>query len=167
MTPKWVLKTFHGPTWIKTNKNTTENQYRLDYCRYIFGWNVKAELFLQYPTTIPALGAPCPRGGTSDFKWRGWLKGRKNQNPKKSLDQKINPQKIPNRISKPQSFPENWYNTKNTPKNPYLIKMPKKILAKFSQSKKSWKRKLQTQKYPSIISVIWSLDYLHGAPSTW
>ena len=76
----------HGPTWIKTNKNTTEKQYRLDYCRYIFGWNIKGELFLQYPSTIPALGAPCPRGSTPDFKWREWSNGEKNQNPKKSLD---------------------------------------------------------------------------------
>lgn len=35
---------------------------------------------------------------------------------------------------------------KNTPKNPYLIKMPKKILAKFSDLKKSWKQKFQTKK---------------------
>lgn len=34
---------------------------------------------------------------------------------------------------------------KNTPKNPYLIKMPKKILAKFSDLKKSWKQKFQTK----------------------
>lgn len=59
---------FMVPHEKKTNKNTTEKQYRLDYCRYNFGWNIKAELFLQYPTTIPALGAPCARGSTSDFK---------------------------------------------------------------------------------------------------
>ena len=162
-----MLKTFHGPTWIKTNKNTTEKQYRLDYCRYNFGCNIKTELFLQYPTTIPALGAPCPRGSTSDFKWRGWSNGGKNQNLKKSLDQKINPQKIPNGISKHRNFPENWYNMKNTPQNPYLIKMLKKILAKFSDLKKSWKQKFQTKKCISVISVIWNSDYLPWALSTW
>lgn len=86
-TSKRVLETFHSPTWIKTNKNTTEKQYRLDYCRYIFGWNIKRELLLQYPSTIPALGAPCPGGGGEvtppDFKRWGWSNGSKTQSPKK------------------------------------------------------------------------------------
>ena len=56
---------------------------------------------------------------------------------------------------------------KNTLKNPYLIKMPKKILAKFSNLKKSWKQKLQTKKYPSFLSVILNSDYLPWALSTW
>lgn len=56
---------------------------------------------------------------------------------------------------------------KNTPKNPYLIKMPKKILAKFSDLKKSWKQKFQTKKYISVISVILNSDYLPWALSTW
>ena len=134
-TSKRVLETFHSPTWIKTNKNTTEKQYRLDYCRYIFGWNIKRELLLQYPSTIPALGAPSPGGGgrllrriSSDGDDQT---GAKPKTSKNSLDQKKN-QKLPNGISKPQHFPENWYNTKNTKKNPYLNQAtPKKYLPNF------------------------------------
>ena len=35
----------------------------------------------------------CSPGGTPDFKWRGWSNGEKNQNPRKSLDQKLTPKK--------------------------------------------------------------------------
>ena len=173
MTPKRVLKTFHVPTWIKTNKNTKEKQYRLDYCRYIFGWNIKGQLFLQYPSTMPSLGAPCLRGSTPDFKWRDDRTGKKSKPPKNPLTKKLPPpplkkkKKFPNGISKPQNVLENWYNTKNTPQNPYLIKTPKIILAKFSHLKKSWNRKFQTPQNPSIISVRWNLDYLPWAPCTW
>ena len=87
-TSKRVLETFHSPTWIKTNKNTTEKQYRLDYCRYIFGWNIKRELLLQYPSTIPALGAPCPGGGgggySAGFQAMGMIKWEQNSKPQKN-----------------------------------------------------------------------------------
>ena len=39
------------------------------------------------------------------------------------------------------------------------IKLPKKILAKFSYPKKSRNRKFQTQKNPPIIPVIWNPEY--------
>ena len=45
-------------------------------------------------------------GGNTDFKWQGWSNGGKNQNPKKSLGQKLTPQKIPCQISEPKKFPE-------------------------------------------------------------
>ena len=52
----------------------------------------------------------------------------------------------------------------NTPqKIPTQIKLPKKILAKFSYPKKSQNRKFQTQKNPSIIPVSWNPEYLPWA----
>ena len=51
----------------------------------------------------------------------------------------------------------------NTPKKiPTQIKLPQKILAKFSYPKKSRNRKFQTQKNPSIIPVTWNPEYPPG-----
>ena len=44
-------------------------------------------------------------------------------------------------------------------KIPTQIKLPQKILAKFSYPKKSRNRKFQTQKNPSIIPVTWNPEY--------
>ena len=54
------------------------------------------DVLLAYHVPTPGGG-----GGTSDFKWRGWSNGGKNQNPQKipmasnktkpSLDQKLTP----------------------------------------------------------------------------
>ena len=47
-------------------------------------------------------------------------------------------------------------------KIPTQIKLPKKILAKFSYPKKSRNRKFQTQKNPWIIPVTWNPEYPPG-----
>ena len=46
-----------------------------------------------------------PRGGTRDFKWRGWSNGAKSQDQKKSLVQKLTP-KNPMPILWPLKVPE-------------------------------------------------------------
>ena len=64
-------------------------------------------------------------GGTQDFKWQGWLSGAKNQTPPKSLGfQSLH------KVSYATIQKETWL--WNNQKNPYLIKLPKKILAKIS-----------------------------------
>ena len=66
-------------------------------------------------------GYPTPRGGTRDFRWRGWSNGAKSEDPKKSLGlpaktkkipgPKINPQKIPCRFCGNSSDGKaNWLN---------------------------------------------------------
>ena len=97
-----------------------------------------------------------PSGGTLDFKWREWLNGGKNQNPKKSLDQELTPQKCQAKLF--VLFLQNYnlarirkyYLVLNTPKNPYFksnhqkintwqIFLPKKILeSKISNPPKSF-----------------------------
>ena len=56
------------------------------------------------------------RGGTWDFKWRGWSKyGAKSQDPKKSLGLPTKPKKIPGPKINPQKIPclthAMWSNT--------------------------------------------------------
>ena len=54
--------------------------------------------YLSWPcmyNMCPEAGCFIPRGDTPDFKWRGWSNGGKNQNPKKSLDQKLTSKKNP------------------------------------------------------------------------
>ena len=46
-----------------------------------------------------------PRESTPDFKWRGWLNGGKNQNPKKSLGLPAKPKKIPGPKISPPNIP--------------------------------------------------------------
>ena len=74
----------HGPTWIKTNKNTTEKQYRLDYCRYIFGWNIKGELFLTISQHNTCTGCSLSQGEYSGFQVTGMIERGKKSNPQKS-----------------------------------------------------------------------------------
>ena len=99
-----------------------------------------------------------PSGGTLDFKWREWLNGGKNQNPKKSLDQELTPQKCQAKLF--VLFLQNYnlarirkyYLVLNTPKNPYFKSNHQKInTCQFSCLKKSWNRKFQTPKNPSIM----------------
>ena len=81
------IKNFHVPTWIKTNKNTKENNIGLTTVDIFLDGILKESYFY----TMPALGAPCLRGSTPDFKRRGWSNQEKIKTPQKSLDRKINP----------------------------------------------------------------------------
>ena len=63
---------------------------------------------LFFPQNPQKIRPTSPRGGTRDFKWRGWSNGAKSQDSKKALrlpakhkkipGPKINPQKIPGRF---------------------------------------------------------------------
>ncbi len=86
---------------------------------------------------------PLPRGGTRDFKRRGWSNGGKNQVPKKSLNQKLTPQEINSKTRSLVLYLQNYAAKTlpqilkiilNTPKNPYFnqknscqIFLPKKM----------------------------------------
>ena len=90
----------------------------------------------------------------------------KNQNPKNSLDQKINPPKNPLseflslKVFKCMCL---WLGCAGTtmslqivlktPKNPYLYQAPQKKYLPNFPTQKIWELKIQTQKNPSIIPV--------------
>ena len=66
-------------------------------------------------------------GGTPDFKWQGWLKGVKNQNPEKSLDKNLALKKSHAEFPSNENFQKALNvvtrnietSVLNTPKNPY------------------------------------------------
>ena len=56
--------------------------------------------------SIKMFSWPSPRrGGTRDFKWRGWSNGAKSQDPKKSLGLPAKPKKIPGPKINPPKIP--------------------------------------------------------------
>ena len=132
--------------------------------------------------SLSALRSFCtPRRGTPGFKRQGWSKGGKNQNPKRSLGLQTKPKIAGPKFNPPKNPMLNFRGMKffswnyaagicwnyqitdlqivlNVSKNPHLIKLPKKILAKIPNPKKSCSRNFQTQK------ITWNPEYLSPTP---
>ena len=87
--------------------------------------------------------------------WRGWLYGGKNQNTKKSLDQKFpSPQKkIPYRTTRPKYA--------STTTNLYLYQAAQDNTCPIFLLQKLPESKISNPKNPSIIAVTWNPEYLH------
>ena len=105
-------------------------------------------------------------GGTQDFKWRGWSIGGKNQNPKKSLDQKLTYGKSHTEFPNLKNFPEiiRWYSRKKKSLQVWSVLYLQIYSAgirgsafsktKTSNTKKFRNQKFQSQKHRSIIPPI-------------
>ena len=98
----------------------------------------------------------CPLGGgrgTLNFKWWGWSNGYKNQNPKKSLDQKLTPPPPHQKKKSQVKFPNlpnfqialKWYNTKNKLEFEFLC-----LQAGFSNTTNNLRIVLNTQQFPYL-----------------
>ena len=105
-----------------------------------------------------------PKGGTPDFKWKGYQNGGKNQSPTKSLglptkslDQDLAPQKSHAKFLSHKNFQKALDDI--TRKIETLALNTQKILAKIFLPKKSRNWKFQTPKNPSIIPVTQNLAY--------
>ena len=85
------IKNFHVPTWIKTNKNTKENNIGLTTVDIFLDGILKESYFYNIPAQCLHWVLAVSRGSTPDFKRRGWSNQEKIKTPKKSLDRKINP----------------------------------------------------------------------------
>ena len=105
-------------------------------------------------------------GGTQDFKWRGWSIGGKNQNPKKSLDQKLTYGKSHTEFPNLKNFPEiiRWYSRKKKSLQVWSVLYLQIYSAgirgsafsktKTSNTKKFRNQKFQSKKHRSIIPPI-------------
>ena len=76
--------------------------------------------------------------------WRGWLYGAKNQNTKKSLDQKTTRPKYA-----------------STTTNLYLYQAAQDNTCPIFLLQKLPESKISNPKNPSIIAVTWNPEYLH------
>ena len=102
-------------------------------------------------------------GGTPNFRWRGWLNGGKNQNPKKSLGLPTKPQKpLDEKLPPPKKIHAKLLSLKNFQKalNDRDTQAPPRIFRlKFFYPQKTRNQKFQTQKNSLIIRVSWNPEY--------